>query len=616
MPTSSARPSALRAFEATGRAIDEDSLAPRVVPLGEALDAFRATSGWSDWLGDVPPLDVDVGSLRGRLDQMVTFVAQVAAGFEAADTTPDTDDVVTAGDDRIASHVTVDLDTPLNLVFDGERWIFPGTEEADYVRVVTRDGGTYLEVGVPFEDEDGRWHIRWESRRLSADQAADLVIRTGGGNDVIAVSPDIDLRITVWSGGGDDEVGMPGENFSSRLGGGGADRIFTGDGSDRVFGGAGRDEIYAGAGNDFADGQGGSDRVVGGGGVDTLYGGTEDDAIEGGTGDDYLEGGSGNDSLGGGGGRDLLSGGRGNDVLGGGDGADDLFGGRGEDDVTGGMGDDKATSEEQDRVVGVETRVTIELTGSPGETAIDLGSRPGWMTEAEWDAWVERIDSDLEFLRTTETGRAGLAALDQASRDSDSGANPFDDDTHIRIVPFAPNSDGNILGLGARPEPLSFDDYIEMTLNGEDPYDGAAANALDEWVNYRPELGSDSFESGPPTRTLYHELSHSWDNMHNGAFDIGGRTYTERVYDADGNLVSEEVAPRPELNSVGFDIDGDGTIDTVGAGDGTDHPEVLTENALRDELRRPRRLTYLSHDDVGRVHAGDGVTVEYGDTGD
>ncbi|HET8619839.1 MAG TPA: hypothetical protein VFM27_12820 [Acidimicrobiales bacterium] len=103
MPTSSARPSALRAFEATGRAIDEDSLAPRVVPLGEALDAFRATSGWSDWLGDVPPLDVDVGSLRGRLDQIVTFVAQVAAGFEAADTTPDTDDVVTAGDDRIAS---------------------------------------------------------------------------------------------------------------------------------------------------------------------------------------------------------------------------------------------------------------------------------------------------------------------------------------------------------------------------------------------------------------------------------------------------------------------------------------------------------------------------------
>ena len=52
------------------------------------------------------------------------------------------------------------------------------------------------------------------------------------------------------------------------------------------------------------------------------------------------------------------------------------------------------------------------------------------------------------------------------------------------------------------------------------------------------------------------------------------------------------------------------------AGDGTDHPEVLTENALRDELRRPRRLTYLSHDDVGRVHAGDGLTVEYGDTGD
>jgi len=264
--------------------------------------------------------------------------------------------------------------------------------------------------------------------------------------------------------------------------------------------------------------------------------------------------------------------------------------------------------------------VTIELGGEPGSYAIDT-VRPGWMTDAEWEAWSERLDADLELLRTTETGRQSLEALDQASRDSDNAGNPFDSDTRIRIVPYAPLSDGNLLGLGRSPEPASFDDYVEAYLNndqlpGEDDDDPVVDNLIrfdrsysfDEWVSY----GQANVVGGagrPPVLTLQHELSHAWDVLHRGATDIHGRTYTETRHFPDGHT-EDRVASRPELNSVGLDLDGDGDIDTVGAGDGTDHPTFFTENALRDEFGLRRRTSY----EWGTFEGNDRIT--YRDTDD
>jgi hypothetical protein len=121
MATSGARPSALRAFTTTAASIDTDSLAPRGEPLRTALDAFRSTAGWPDWLSDVPPLDIDFGAMRGRLAQIADFVDQVAAGFEAVDTDPNRDDQVTMDDSALANHVRIDLDAPVTLVQDGSR---------------------------------------------------------------------------------------------------------------------------------------------------------------------------------------------------------------------------------------------------------------------------------------------------------------------------------------------------------------------------------------------------------------------------------------------------------------------------------------------------------------
>ena len=618
MGTSSAKPSALRTFATAAGGMDE-TLAPRIAPLQAALDDFRASPGWPDHLDDVPPLDIDVGAARGRLAQLRTFVDQVAAGFEAADPDPNSDGTIWTSDSVLAPHVTVDLDETVELVRDGDRWIHPGTGGDDFVRVVVRDGVTYLEVGLVVT-RDGRRHIEWRPRALTASQAANLVIRAGGGNDWVVVSPDVSLGVTAWTGDGNDVVGSPGEHYASRLGGAGDDRIFTGAGDDRVEAGAGNDRVYSGAGGDYVDGQDGDDVIVGGDGGDVVYGGRGDDTISTGDGDDFAEGGSGNDSLHAGDGRDIVSGGRGDDTLDGGAGDDNLFGGRGVDTVAGGDGDDKITFETQDRTRQGETYVTIELTGDPGAYAIDM-ARPGWMTDAEWDAWTERLDSDIELLRTTETGRRSLEELDRASHESDSGLNPWDSDTRIRIVPYAPLSDGNFLGLGRSPEAVLFDQYLEAYLNqevlpGEDSGDPVVDDltrfdrsyAFDEWVSYGQAnvVGGDY---GPPALTLQHELSHAWDHLHNGAIDIGGRTYTETRHFPDGHT-EDRVAPRPELNSVGLDIDGDGHGDTVGAGDGTDHPTYLTENALRDELRMRRRTSY----EWGTFAGDDRIT--YGDTDD
>ena len=634
MATSSARPSALRTFVATATAVDTDTLAARPAPLRAALDAFRSSAGWSDFLSDVPPLDIDFGAVRGRLGQVASFVGQVAAGFEAADTTPDKDDVVTAPDTAFSGVVTIDLDSQVNLIQDGNRWIFPGTDDRDFVRVVVRDGKTILEVGVVVV-VNGRRTVRWETRELTADQAANLTIRTGGGEDFVGVSPDVRVRVTVWTGDGNDVVGQPGQHYASRLGGGGDDLVFTGDGDDRVEGGGGNDSIYGGDGRDYIDGQVGNDRIVGGEGDDVLYGGTGDDQVDGGAGDDYLEGGSGDDALRGNGGRDLLSGGRGDDDLHGGAGDDDLFGGRGADRIEGGDGYDKVTTEYADTIAGNEHIVMIELTGDPGSYAIDLGDKPDWMTDAEWEAWRERIDSDLEFLRTTHSGRAGLEALDQAAHDSDSGWNPFDSDDKITILPYAPWHDGD-------PEAVSFDQYVDAMLNnenlpGEDADHSGPPTSLTRFdrsyqggntLAYGQANVAD-FSFGPPSLTLQHELSHAFDKLHGGVTDgdegfwagfvDGNGHYTEVLRDANDNVLRDAngnerraEVPRAELNSVGLDVDGDGVPDTAPTEDGTEHPSELTENALRLELRRPRRDSYTMGTQDGRRN-GEHVTYENAD---
>ncbi|QXC63156.1 hypothetical protein KSP35_10430 [Aquihabitans sp. G128] len=584
------RPDRLTAF-ATDVAAASRLTEVDVSALATALDAFRASAGWDEFLSDVPPLDVDAGAWNGRAAALAGWTGRVAAEFQRLDADP-LDGVceLPAWRDLFLPPVPVD-DGP-SLVQDGDRWILSGTDQADHVRLERQaDGGYVAFVGQYDPASDA---IVYEQVPITAAQARGLTIRVGAGNDVVEVPADQDLRITTWTGSGDDLVGDSSGNPLVGVGGGGDERIFLGDGNDVAYGGAGDDAIYGGDGTDVVDGQDGDDLLVGGDGTDQGYGGRGDDHLSGGRDDDSLEGGSGDDHLEGSDGNDILSGGRGQDTMLGQTGDDVLMGGRDADQADGGVGTDRIVKEQDEVSHGGEDVVNLELTGEPGSYAIEI-VQPAWMSDGEFAAWQERIDSDLELLRTTESGRAGLAALDQASRDSDSGWNPFDRDKKIRIFPYGDDEGAFTLdpdGKGPKPERgYRTSDWLTGNTQPQPSYASPPGGALpdDSLVNYADHRNGLYTGSQPPATVLFHELSHTYDQISGGTPD---GTFVEEVVDADGNVIDTREYNRAELNSVGFDVDGDGDIDTFDSDGGRHHPTELTENAILDELGLPAREAY------------------------
>lgn len=579
-----ANPSAMRAYEKATGDMAQD-LCDCVKPLGEALDAFRASEGWSEFLSDVPPLDIDLAAGGGRLRRLGAWVGSVGGAFELIDSEGKIVKAEELWIGLLAPRLQ-DPGRPPALVRDGDRWILNGSDEADHIQVINRDGAYVARVGRL--GTDGR--LAYDEVPLTDEQVGNLVIRTGDGNDVVEVPPSARLRVTIWTGAGDDMVGAASENPAFRVGGGGDERIFLGGGDDVSAGGAGRDETYGGDGRDVIEGQDGGDRSVGGDGFDTLYGGRGGDRLEGGRGDDYLEGGRGDDVLRGLTGDDVLSGGRGEDHLQGGAGDDRLFGGRGTDRVDGGHGRDVSTGGGRDTVEGAEQLITIELTGEPGAQAI-VTPKPDWMTDAEYEAWLERIDSDLELVRSTPQGRAGLEALDDASGDSDHNWLPFfDSDRHVVVVPYGETES---IADGPDGRPYSVADWMAVGGGSESlpgNYASPPGNAVDgdALVSYGGAHSTAS-DDRPPVLSLIHELSHSHDQISGGT---EGGDFTEIFLDAEGNEIGHNVAPRAELNSVGYDLDGDGDIDTRPSAGDRDHPSQLTENSVRDDLGWPRRRAY------------------------
>lgn len=587
------RPDALEAF-ATEATSASSLTEVDVSALATALDTFRASDGWDEFLYDVPPLDIDAGATNGMVASLAGWVAQIAARYRALDATP-VDGVFEIPPVLELLLPRAPVGEGASLVQDGDRWILSGTDQADHVRLERLEDGSYVaHVG---QYDPGTDSIVYQEVPISALQAQRLTIRVGDGNDVVELPHDVDLRITTWTGDGDDRVGDSGENPLVSVGGGGDERIFLGEGDDVGYGGAGDDQIFGGGGDDVLDGQDGDDRLVGGDGVDSGYGGRGDDTVLGGQGDDILEGGSGDDHLEGSVGDDVMSGGRGEDSLTGQSGDDVLMGGRDGDEADGGVGDDRIVKEEDEVSHGGEDVVNLELTGEPGSYAIEL-IQPSWMSDAEYDAWTERIDSDLELLRSTEAGRAGLEALDDAAHDSDSNWNPFDDDHHIRIVPYG-NDDGPFTfdpdgSSGPQVErEYRISDWLTGNTQPQPSYSSPPGGDLgdDVLVNYASDTPGIYGGNQPSATVLYHELSHSYDQISGGTPD---GTFEERTVDGAGNTVGSDTFNRAELNSVGFDVDGDGDIDTFDTDGGREHPTELTENAIRDELGYEDRPSYGS----------------------
>jgi hypothetical protein len=298
--------------------------------------------------------------------------------------------------------------------------------------------------------------------------------------------------------------------------------------------------VSGGDDNDYLDGGDGRDELAGGRSDDVLYGLDGDDRLYGGGGDDYLDGGAGADLVSGDGGDDALVGGRGDDTVLGGDGNDRLYGGEGTDRLAGGPGtDNRAYAQPDDQVTGVAQGVDVKLTSAGSFITVD-GS----------PEFAARVQSDLDALRSSPTGQQMLIQLQDIH---DHGSAQFGGDdagSTLNIVEY----DGQ---------------------NGYDRWDDTTPT-VNNTVQYNPDYRL----YGPPIATLYHELAHADDSfahtaaqgVHAGPDDVGVR-----------NL---------EREAVGLPIDDDNRSSTPDRLD-PDHPYVLTENALRQELGVPLRTAYL-----------------------
>jgi uncharacterized protein YukE len=324
-------------------------------------------------------------------------------------------------------------------------------------RVIISGGGSgdLITIGV---DGAGRRVVTVDGERRVIPPGLELVVRGGGGDDVLVVEAGTVVRVTLIGGAGDDDV----------FGADGPETILGLWGDDTIEAGGGGDAVMAGSGRDYVDGGTGADDLRGGAGDDTLYGGAGRDRLDGGRGRDYLDGGTGADALTGGSGDDVVHGGRGPDRVHGGAGDDVLTGGDGTDTVLGGAGADRSFTQVDDSVAGVAQDVRVELT--------DVG---GFIRVEGSDAFVARVASDLDALRASVRGQHMLAALQEA-RDTDAGNTLVIRETTVRNgITFAPH-DGEGVVVAYNP---TFDDF-------------------------------DRSPPVPPTVVLFHELAHVYDLFH------------------------------------------------------------------------------------------------------
>ncbi|MFK7888743.1 MAG: M91 family zinc metallopeptidase [Gammaproteobacteria bacterium] len=369
-----------------------------------------------------------------------------------------------------------------------------------------------------------------------------ITVRSGAGNDVIEVAKGSDINLTADGGAGDDRI----------VGGEGLDRLNGSLGDDTLVGNGGRDDLFGASGNDS---------LSGGDGNDILYGGDGDDFLSGSNGNDYLEGGRGDDRAFGGAGSDILSGGIGADRLYGGSGDDAVYTGQGADYVNNLMGNDKVYGQTAEDDINTASQflpatnsvVNVELNAEIGASSVIIEGSP---------EFVQRVEADIEFLRSSPIGQGALGGVDQA----------FADDGHTVTIR---ELSGEKNGFASSPSGI----FGELDVNGNP---GATASAQ---INYNPSFSTDAFDA--PVIVLAHEFAHAY-NIVTGTLQPGVHSSTGPSSVDNGIRNAERQAVGLENSGVPYDGDNDPSTP-----DSTINPVELTENGLRAEAGLALRPSYV-----------------------
>lgn len=406
-------------------------------------------------------------------------------------------------------------------------------------QLVFTTGGQNDRVGVSQRD-DGTLDVTVNGASYAVRVAGEqeLTIRSGGGDDVIEVASNVTINIVADTGDGDDLVSIAGS---------GDNRIDAGDGNDRVtLSGAGRNDVFGGNGDDT---------IQGGSGVDVIYGGDGNDSIDGGAGRNYLEGGAGNDTLRSRGTGDMVSGGLGDDILHAASGASTLYAGAGSDTIEGAGAGTTVYAEVGDLINAATgarpTVVNVQIDANVGGTLKVEGS----------EAFVQRVQADVELLRASPNGQRMLAEFDHTSRTKGNS---------VTIKELSNEHNGYAMPA---QDGVTWAD-VQIT-------NGRAGPGTETDIRYNPSFHMDAFPA--PVVVLYHEMSHAY-NFANGTLQPGN--YTGSGPDR-GISNSERQAVGLETTAAPFDFDGDPSTPAT-----TANPDHLTENGFRQELGLPDRPSY------------------------
>ena len=415
---------------------------------------------------------------------------------------------------------------------------------SDQVVFTTKgDGDDKVDVS---QNSDGsvRVTVNGEEYDVKLGQGQELGLRVGAGNDVVNVAPNVKVNIVVDGGDGDDQ-------------------ITTGAGNDRVDGGAGNDTISGGEGRDDLFGNTGDDTIDGGAGPDVLYGGDGNDKLVGGEGTNYIEGGAGNDHIDGRVGTNMISGGRGDDnIISGG--KNNIYTGDGTDTVSDVTTQDKVYAQQ-----GVDAISFVAGQQDNGQVVMNVHIDPslGQSIKVEGsDAFRQRVEAELDFLRSSANGQQMLAAFDDHAAKGNS------------LVIKELQDEQN--GYASAPAGTLVS-QVEIR-------NGRAASGVDSTINYNTSFHADEFPA--PIVVLYHEMSHAY-NFTGGTMLPGNYKGPgpDGIPDARGQTVpnAERQAVGLETSAPAFDFDGDPNTAPT-----THNPIQLTENGIRRELGLPDRENY------------------------
>ena len=435
-------------------------------------------------------------------------------------------------------------------------------------------------------------NVNGASKTFSKADSENLIVKAGDGNDTINVGKGVTVKLRLEGEKGNDTIAVDKDVIARQFisGGDGGDTLTGGAGADKIEAGAGDDTVDGGLGDDYINGSKGKDTLKGGIGNDVIYGGDDNDSIDGGDGNDYLEGSKGNDTIAGGKGTDVLSGGIGDDTLRGGDGDDVLYAGQGKDQLFGDKGNNTIYSQKDDQIEpgrsdaeqdkkGINNKVvTVELKGNPAGTGVVINGS---------DEFKERVEADLEMLRSSPKGRAMLQSFDDANAattQKDSSGKVIKKGVTVTIT-----EETNPLNMRATFDTPGVDPTLQPAYDAKGNVTGYTKGTPgSSTIYYSPDImlkvkGADnSVVDFLPSVSLFHEMAHAYDFTHG---TLRGDVYAGK--DAIDANVSEA-----ERVATGLEMDHDANPKTDEKLDSVNHSNDLTENALRAEMNRDKREHY------------------------